>query len=111
MNRNALILHANGDIEPASVPMAEPDGLEALQAAVGGWIQLLPLPSESISVFCNEDGQMLRLPFNENANALWGTFVNGPILGNVIILGPRRGEDTMELTGERAAQIINQLQS
>jgi hypothetical protein len=107
--KNALVLRANGHIEPYSIPDTDPEELAATQAVVRGYIQVLPIPDESISVFCNEDGQRLGLPFNANADALWGRDVNGPILGDVLILGPVRGEETMELDGSKSAEIINAL--
>jgi hypothetical protein len=107
--KNALVLRANGDIEPYSIPETDSDELAAMQAVVRGYIQVLPIPDESISVFCNEDGQRLGLPYNANANALWGRDVNGPILGDVLILGRVVGDETMELLGTRSAEILNAL--
>lgn len=38
-----------------------PNTLEALQTAVGGYIEVVPL-NEQLCVICNEDGKLLGLP-------------------------------------------------
>lgn len=38
-----------------------PDTLEALQQAVGGYIEVVPL-TEQLCVICNEEGKLLGLP-------------------------------------------------
>lgn len=38
-----------------------PNTLEALQQAVGGYIEVVPL-NEQLCVICNEDGKLLGLP-------------------------------------------------
>lgn len=53
---------------------AAPEGDE-LRLIVGGWIEIVPLFDEyggkPCVVFCNEEGKLKDLPFNETASRLW----------------------------------------
>lgn len=53
-----------------------PNTLDALQNAVGGYIEAVTL-FEDVSIICNEEGRLLGLP--HNCNFLGAEFV-GPIL-------------------------------
>lgn len=57
--------------------------LEAAQAIVGGYVEMVrPTNGMKMQILCNEDGQMLRLPFNMAASAYAGRL----IVGNAILL-------------------------
>jgi hypothetical protein len=66
--------------------------LKELQAAVGGWIEIVPafytFEGNDCIVFCNEEGKADRLPINYLATAAWYG-VNGPhgdvLVGDVLI--------------------------
>ena len=45
--------------------------LEDYQAAVGGWIEAVGIPSLGATIFVNENGLAERLPFNARATFLW----------------------------------------
>lgn len=74
-------------------------GLDALQEAVGGNIELVPCWSATATghpcvAFCNEDGRRLDLPFNRAATDAWGVAFHlqtgrdpgEVLLGNVVLL-------------------------
>lgn len=75
--------------------------LSALQAAVGGMIQAVPLTYTSC-VICNEMGWLEGAPYN---TTLHGTEYSGPIL----IVGVDM-EDFTGLTDEQIASIIADLE-
>jgi hypothetical protein len=60
------------------------DGLGAMQRAVGGYIEALPIPLDPpLILWANEDGLALHLPINS-----WATmFVGDTIVGTVILTG------------------------
>tara|TARA_Y100001951_G_scaffold66906_1_gene53903 strand:+ start:1983 stop:2402 length:420 start_codon:yes stop_codon:yes gene_type:complete len=86
--------------------------LTALQDAVGGYIERVPLPPDSpVTMWVNEDGLSLRLPGNAVASRYyrqaWGNphNVNMKIVGNAVFTGcdengalPLSRETVYELT-------------
>lgn len=71
-----------------------PPGLETLQKAVGGYIELVPM-FDTVAVegrkvpavvFCNEEGKLDGLPINPNATELWSNAA-GYDLADVLV-GP-----------------------
>ena len=71
----ATVIHADGATRQL-VAANRKDGitLDQLQAAVGGYIEMVPLSSSEV-VFCNEDGRRLGLPVNVRAPRFVGTIV------------------------------------
>lgn len=68
--------------------------LKSLQGVVGGLIQLVPLETEAVTLFCNEEGKLLDLP----ASAFWiyeGRAVD-TLCGALVAAGP--SDDEGELT-------------
>jgi hypothetical protein len=69
--------------------------LEDLQAAVGGYIELVPYWTTHVEdgvpvpcrVFCNENGKIERLPVNRGATLLWRA-VAGIVDGGDYLAGP-----------------------
>ena len=59
-----------------------PNTLEALQKIVGGYIETVTLASDLV-IICNEEGQMLELPYNCDVNGVGfcGTIVFAGIDG------------------------------
>jgi hypothetical protein len=77
------------------------DGLVDYQAAVGGWVEGITIPSLGITVYVNEEGLPKHLPFNARASFLWGHHVpearlNAVVVGDAVIVGRpnEAGEDT-----------------
>ncbi len=73
-----------------------PPTLEQLQAAVGGYIQLVPLldrdPVErrGLKAFCNEDGKISSppLPLNQAATEIWARALAPVVLADDYLVGP-----------------------
>ena len=53
-------------VEPGKTPRTAEIGgaLESMQAVVGGYIQAVYPFDDEIALICNEEGKILRLPFN-----------------------------------------------
>lgn len=75
-----------------ALEIRELEKLEDYQAAVGGWIEAVDVPSLGVTIYVNEEGLVRRLPFNPRASFLWWYHVPGAhqamLVGDVIIVGP-----------------------
>lgn len=79
--------------------------LEDYQAAVGGWIEAVDVPSLGITIYVNEEGLLRHLPFNPRASFLWWYHVPGAhqamLVGNAIIVGaPDEDGDSTDVPQE-----------
>lgn len=92
---NAItIIRTNGTVEQTL--QSTPATLEQIQAAVGGWIELVPnfqeFNGEPCEVYCNEEGKLDGLAPNPKATGLWyaaNDLGYGPddiLVGDVVIL-------------------------
>lgn len=83
MERKALVINTDGSIAEVDTT------LDALQGAVGGWVQAVEL-SGSLTLWVNEEGKMVGLPHNRYAQALWNdVYGEGTdyIVGNAVLTG------------------------
>ena len=71
-----------------------PNTLEALQEAVGGYIETVTLPEHNLVLICNEEGSIRDMPYNFTVrrmmlNGLLGGLLSlqNPIFGTVIACG------------------------
>ena len=78
---------------PTKIELTVPPDAETIQSIVGGWIELVP-GFDTVDqdggrarcvVFCNEEGKIRNLRFNEMATLLWHVALrhsnpNGPSL-------------------------------
>lgn len=65
--------------------------LESIQAAVGGYIELVPTPGAPFVMFVNEEGKLQNLPSNQLATELASRYTvlgDGPLVGNAVLVGP-----------------------
>src|SRR4051812_12742777 len=92
MKGKMYVYKTNGEIEAHD--LTAPPGLEALQAEVGGFIELIPRFNHfgfmPCIAYCNEEGKIHNLPMNAIATMLWhralGHQPNDVLVGNVVIL-------------------------
>lgn len=78
-----------------SLPLCEIDteGLDSLQAAVGGYIEALPVPGvQNATAYINEEGKFdSSLPVNHRATLVWAKhellYPGDYIVGDLIITG------------------------
>lgn len=66
-------------VEPGYLPYEkEINGLEEMQAVVGGWIEAIYPYKEEVAIVCNEEGLINGLPFNRSVpggyGGVFGTF-------------------------------------
>jgi hypothetical protein len=77
-------------IDVTGIETMLPDAkLETLQAAVGGYIDMVHFPGGGCLVV-NDEGLLLRLPINEKATAIVKCVYSrydGPIVGNAVLCG------------------------
>lgn len=67
--------------------------LEQMQAAVGGYIEVVHL-EDGGELIINEEGAIYELPFNLLASAMWHG--GSPILGNAIHFTPEEAKQVVE---------------
>jgi hypothetical protein len=92
MKGKTIILKTDGTTTEAE--WDKPCGLDYLQAAVDGYIELVPhfnkYKGEECVVYCNEEGKMNDLPMNIIASDKWyealGFYPGDILVGDVIIL-------------------------
>ncbi len=76
--------------------------LEAMQTAVGGWIEAVyPEQDQTVCLICNEEGKLLGLPLNR---ALHGDGRIRDVIAGTAFLCACRGEHFAGLTEEQARQ-------
>lgn len=87
--KRALRIDPDGTVTEITV-----DGLDSLQAVVGGYIEGVQLKDGYM--YCNEEGKLIGLPVNPLATALAQTLPYDVIVGSVVVLGngDRNGNDT-----------------
>lgn len=77
----------------AIIEYDRPVSLKELKAAVGGWIELVPLfesyDDKHCVAFCNEEGKLNGLPVNTRATKLWHDQVDfqlsDVLVGSVVV--------------------------
>lgn len=74
----AVVYRATGEVEHR--PIGHKYTLKDLQQAVGGYIEAVP--GSKARAYCNEEGLLLKLPYNVEASARFGI----PLVGDVIEL-------------------------
>lgn len=103
--RGTALIFRPGKSEPEIVRFTQAPGLDFLQAAVGGYIEVVPHFDnirhgevvERCVAFCNEHGKLNRLPVNRAATEAWEravpTGLRGPLgywldflVGDVVVL-------------------------
>lgn len=100
----ALVIPVEGPLEEIElVPDENGSTLAPLQAAVGGWIEAVPIPdfvrdADSATAYINEEGKLEQLPFNGRATDFFvsgiGLFFGDYIAGPLVLCGfdPETGE-------------------
>lgn len=75
-------------VEPLKAPYVKEigEGLEALQKAVGGYIEVVYPWKDEVAVICNDEGKINGLPLNRGIKDDEGTLID-IIAGDFIIIG------------------------
>ncbi|MDL9980081.1 DUF3846 domain-containing protein [Microbacterium sp. ASV49] len=80
--------------------------LEDYQAAVGGWIEAVDVPTLGVTIYVNEEGLLRQLPFNSRVSFLWWHHVPGArqkamLVGDAVLVGlPDRNGDSTDVPKE-----------
>jgi len=82
--RKFLIVPVRGEVNEMSVPDVLSAETAAIQGAVLGYMEGVPVPGSSAYMIVNEEGRLKGLPPNPRASALTGQ----PIVGPVVLMGP-----------------------
>lgn len=87
--------------ETASIETREFAGLDDYQAAVGGWIEPVDVPSLGVTIYVNEEGLIRQLPLNTRATFLWWFHVpaarqKAMLVGDAVLVGmpDHKGDST-----------------
>ena len=102
--KKAIRITTQGDMVAIDL---ESESLLKLQRAVSGWVQAIDL-SETMSMWCNEEGKMIGLAHNPFGQAFWERSYGRTdyIVGDIVITGGVDDEgDTISLTDEQIASI------
>ena len=105
--KRAILVPAVGEAHEVQIPERGEGELDALQRLVGGWIEVVP--TDALTVYCNEEGKIIPLPPNYRATNAFGSELQpGDILaGDVVVLGELDDEgDTTGLTNEQAEAVL-----
>lgn len=84
------------------------DSLSKLQEAVGGWVQAIDL-SDTLSIWCNEEGKLINLPHNPYAQVIWDEVFGAHtdyIVGDVVFTGGTDDEGyTLGISDEQEQRV------
>ncbi len=116
MEKMGAVIKTDGTLERLDLSVSDQE-LGNLQSAVGGYVQAIDL-SDTMTMWMNEEGKLVGLPYNGIATALWearfgvGTDV---IMGNAVFTGTpdEDGETTTisESDLQRLAELVEMVRS
>ncbi len=87
--RNALLIRTDGSLHGIDLGENSTEEYEALSGAVGGMIQCVPLADSDLMLWCNEEGKLLSLPYNQSATNVWVKYwgKTDVMVGDCVITG------------------------
>jgi len=95
----SVCIQPNGTTAHLSLP--DKTAFSEISDHVGGYVEGIILPS--VTIWCNEDGQVLEMPYNPLATAFWRyadpTSV-GHLVGTVVVTGTMNGDKITALSAE-----------
>jgi hypothetical protein len=110
----AVLLPAGGYPEQIDL-IANGDGFTALQNAVEGYVQVVPLSGEfvGLDLWVNEEGKLIGLPFNELATLLWEeSYGRGTdlMVGNAVVTRSANSNGTTpSMTEKQIQRLLDEL--
>lgn len=69
--RNAVVIKQDGTFHGIDLGESPEEEYSAISSAVGGMIQAVPLGDSDMMLWCNEEGKLIGLPYNESATKVW----------------------------------------
>lgn len=87
--RNAVKIDVDGTVHGIDLGVDSHEEYEILSRSVGGMVQCVPLAESGMSVWCNDEGKLIGLPYNEKATKLWTKYWGNTdiMVGNVVVTG------------------------
>lgn len=84
----AMLYEPNGSESEVQPKNGKTFSLEELQAAVGGYIELVTIQGGSKLMLVNEEGKLNGLPFNDVATQLMAN-PHDFVVGNALVCSPK----------------------
>lgn len=107
--RNAIVIKVDGSIHGIDLGEDSHGEYYALADAVGGMIQAIPLDDSDMMLWCNEEGKLIGLPYNQYATNVWVKYwgKTDVMVGDCVITGgiDWDSELTKGLTPEQVIQV------
>ena len=104
--RKALAVYPSGVKEVIDMPDDEMAAVVVLREKLKGYLEYVPMPN-GLSMFVNEEGKLLEMPFNIEATKLSGLYPHDVIAGPAVIMGPPdRNGDTLGLTPKQLSDLL-----
>jgi hypothetical protein len=110
--RTALLIPADRSKRFETIQIDDKTELSTLQKAVGGMIEMYPIPIPDLTVWINGDPYGPPLPNNHRANVLTSQLIGSPmrqlipIGGNVVVMGGIDHEgNTLSISSEVIASV------
>lgn len=105
--KRAIVIAPSNFVNPLPIPDGPHAELSVLQAAVGGYLELVPHSIPNFTVFCDEHGKMKKKKYNELATTIFGP-PGDMIVGPIVVLGPVDEDgDTLGLTDKQVAIFLS----
>lgn len=105
--KRAILVPALGEAREVQIPESGEGELDELQRLVGGFIELVP--TDTLTVFCNEEGKIQGLPPNYRATSTFGSLLmpGDVIAGDVVVLGNLDDDgDTVSLSDDDVEAVL-----
>lgn len=87
--RNAMVIKTDGTFHGIDLGENSHDEYEAISKAVGGMVQMVPLGESGLLIWCNEEGKLTGLPYNEFATNVWTRYwgQTDVMVGDCVVTG------------------------
>lgn len=69
--RNALVIHPDGLVHGIDLGENGNEEYDALSKAIGGFLQMVPLGDSDLLIWCDDEGKLKSLEYNEKATKVW----------------------------------------
>jgi len=87
--RNAMVIKQDGTFHGIDLGESPEEEYSAISSAVGGMVQCVPLGESDLMLWCNEEGKLIGLPYNESATNVWVKYwgQTDVMVGDCVITG------------------------
>lgn len=88
--RNALVITAEGFVHGIDLGETSNDEYEAIRKAIGGgMVQCVPLSDSGLLLWCDDEGKLKGLPYNDKATAVWTRYWGNTdiMVGDIVVTG------------------------